>query len=208
MQHFQIDNQVAQDYAVLLAPRRLADAKPLPFIQFSVNRAASAASSIMLFNYVSLLVQEFDIQVEEPIIWALLELINDLGLAGSAGGGKSGQLQSSASMLALDVNSVLAAPATRATALFFAFLQLQPLAVNLRYAFSVMISFLPPKLGDQCAIAMYSLFKNKIRVEDWQRVSVFHEQLVKHSGGSPHLMMCLFFSVSRRRRRCVAGAAT
>ena len=55
------------------SPRRLADAKPLPFIQFSVNRAASAASSIMLFNYVSLLVQEFDIQVEEPIIWALLE---------------------------------------------------------------------------------------------------------------------------------------
>jgi hypothetical protein len=133
LQHFQVDNQVAQDYAVLLAPRRLADAKPLPFIQFSVNRAASAASSIMLFNYVSLLVQEFDIQVEEPIIWALLELINDLGLAGSAGGGKSGPLQSSAPMLALDVNSVLAAPATRATALFFAFLQLQPLAVNLRY---------------------------------------------------------------------------
>ncbi len=133
LQHFQVDNQVAQDYAVLLAPRRLADAKPLPFIQFSVNRAASAASSIMLFNYVSLLVQEFDIQVEEPIIWALLELINDLGLAGSAGGGKAGQINSSASMLALDVNSVLAAPATRATALFFAFLQLQPLAVNLRY---------------------------------------------------------------------------
>jgi hypothetical protein len=127
VQHFQIDNQRAQEFPVLFAPRPQSSAEHQlqPFLQFSANRALTLSSSVIIFNYLSLLIQEFDLRVEEPLIWQLLEVINELGLAGKKA--------TSPTPVVVDVDSVLAAPQTMPIRLFFEWLHLQPLACNLSF---------------------------------------------------------------------------
>ena len=54
-----------------------------PFIQLSVNKAkpppamAAAKAPISVFPYVSLLVQSFDVKVEESIVWDVIQLFSD-----------------------------------------------------------------------------------------------------------------------------------
>jgi hypothetical protein len=73
----QIDNQKPKaGFPVIFAPAPVAKEDLQPFIQLSVNKEKNPQFPVLIFQYVSLLIQTMDVKVEEAVIYDVLEFIN------------------------------------------------------------------------------------------------------------------------------------
>ncbi len=104
-----------------------------PFVQVSVNKTHTPPGyPCQAFKYFTLLVQEFDVRVEEALIWQLLAFVNELSPAGADS--SATELQA-ARDVQRDIALVFDAPPASASAarFYFSLLHIQPLKINLSF---------------------------------------------------------------------------
>ncbi len=99
------------------------DSLPVPCVQFTFNVRKSASKTTTLINLLEMRIQEFDLQVEESLIWTILEFIGQI---------KWGKPETG-SVASLDVplSSVLDLPKVTYSKLYFQALKLDPISINI-----------------------------------------------------------------------------
>lgn len=132
----QIDNQNPEAiYPVILAPTPMPKALEQPLLQVSLNKSTKIKRDIHVFTYASFLLQKIDVQVEEELIYTLLNFINELVEKSEldkrqqfvpGGYEKSVIAKNSTSLTAVE-------PPTKRVDLFFTYLHLQPIAANISF---------------------------------------------------------------------------
>jgi len=130
-------------FPVVFAPKAGDPEKKLPFLQLGISKAHNVQDGpVEVFRLFSVLLQEFDVKVEEAVILRLIAYAEEMkaqastdGEEGSSAVWQTGTWKSSdiATRVYVDIRQQNEPPPGSAKKLFFRLLQLQPIAVNLSF---------------------------------------------------------------------------
>ncbi len=131
----QLDNQNPKaNYQVMLAPTPMPPEERQPFIQLSINKAklkSDVPVPIAVFPYISVLVQKFDVKVEETVVWDVLQFFGNFQSAFLT---RTFMVDESGADLRRRVSDALRPPPELRALYFVKLMHLQPIAVNLSFS--------------------------------------------------------------------------
>jgi len=124
----QLDNQTHKScFPIIFAPTPVSEDEKQPMFQLSVNRTKDAKIPVIMFQYISLLIQKIDLKVEESVIYTILGYVNEFGKRNS-------QFKiDDSELVARKLVVYLHPPESTSTKIFIRFLQLQPIAINVSF---------------------------------------------------------------------------